>query len=65
VENTKLQQNMGNISIPSIHRYLTENCAEITSDISIGNGDNIDSSIDSGNISIPANTESQAQNGPV
>lgn len=65
VENTKLQQNMGNISIPSIHRHLTENCAEITSDISIGNGDNIDSSIDSGNISIPANTESQAQNGPV
>jgi len=42
VENTKFQQNVGNISIPPIHRYLTESRVQITSDISIGNGDSID-----------------------
>jgi hypothetical protein len=50
-------------SIPSIHRYDTQNHAQISSDIGINVDNSIDTFIDTPQISIPQNPEIHAQNG--
>jgi hypothetical protein len=50
-------------SIPSIHRYDTQNDAQVSSDISIDKGNGINTSIDTPQISIPENLRIHAQNG--
>jgi hypothetical protein len=50
-------------SIPPIHRYDTQNDAQVSSDISIDRVDGIDTSIDTPQIPIPENLQIHAQNG--
>jgi hypothetical protein len=50
-------------SIPSIHRYDTQNHAQISNDIGINVDNSIDTFIDTPQISIPQNYQIHAQNG--